>query len=188
MTRQEQFPDTKFSEFSRWLRNNPWLNSKNGHTFVNVDFFCYNYHKKTIKIVEEKMYYSKRNGDRKSIPYAQRRALEMLYDMAKCYVETHPETILKGVHLIEFENTSPMDGGILINGKPVTESTLTAFMGDELSDDWYTSFHKQNMTEKERMDLKYNNSPYDFDIRRSNLVYNETEIDKDKIMTKVRPL
>lgn len=187
MTRQEQCSEVVFSQHSKYLRNNPWLNSHNGHTFANIDYFGHNYKKNTFKIIEEKTHAYRRSIDKRPIPYAQSQDLRMLYDMARNYSGTQNEIKFKGVHLIEFENTSPIDGGIFLNKKPITESSYIAFMGDELPDEWYTSIYEQQMTGTEEIELKYS-QPFDFDIRRSNLVYNETDLIKDMIMTKIRPL
>ncbi len=181
MTRQEQYKNTPlFNEFSKYLRNNPWLNSMHGHTFVKLDWVCFNYEKNLFMIVESKTYAGKKKIGDMSVPYAQSKSMRLLSDIL-----SH-SPMFKGIHLLEFENTSPVDGKIWLDKKPITESTLIAFMGFELSDEWYQSIYSQSISGVNEVSLKYFTKPYDFDIKRSGLLYDESGLENDLIMTKIR--
>jgi len=113
MTRQSYYQ--KGSPFSEWLRQQPEIDSRLGFVTTDIDYLWRNYQTGTFMLIEEKCRMGEMN-------YSQRTSLEFL-DSVCSY---HP--LYKGFHLIQFENESPEDGDIYLDGKKITKEELISFL------------------------------------------------------------
>lgn len=109
-----------FTPFSTWIRNlgkkYPELGSGT-LSIQNLDYIVHNYRDNWIMLIEEK-----RNNARQS--FAQADTHNVVHQMMR---NSHGDSIrnlkgqeievhYRGYHLIQFENTNPDDGGIIIDG------------------------------------------------------------------------
>lgn len=127
MTRQRN--DEHSTEFGVWLRTQyqRWIGS---HTFSaqNLDYIWHNWKKNWIILIEEKRYGGMVN---KRAEFAQRDThgvvSQMLEIASGSVVNTARGPRLceyRGYYRIVFENTSPDDGWMTINGEPADEKDL----------------------------------------------------------------
>jgi len=113
MTRKRN--DSHSTEFGLWLRDQREIDSGIGFIATNIDFMWSNYKTGQWMIIEEKRY--------KSDPSrSQRGQFNQLHGAclgADGYC---------GLHLIQFENTSPEDGLIWLDRKEITRDELVRFL------------------------------------------------------------
>jgi len=118
MTYTKKRFDDKGTEFGSWLRDQPEIDSRlYGFQATNVDYVWYNKRTGEFMFIEEK-----RHGA--SIASWQRNIFLMLDKICS----EHPNTKYRGFHIIVFENTSPDDGKIFINGLEITKKQLLYFL------------------------------------------------------------
>lgn len=127
MTRQRN--DNHSTEFGIWLREKyqKWIGS---HTFSaqNLDYIWHNYLENWIILIEEKRYGGMMNkGARRAQEDTHGVVAQMLAIASGSVVNTMRgprKCDYRGYYRIVFENTSPDDGGMTINGEPATEKDL----------------------------------------------------------------
>ena len=113
MTRKRN--DSHSTEFGLWLREHPEIDSHLGFVATNIDFMWQNYKTGDWMLIEEK-----RHGSH--ITFPQRKMFEVIH--AACTNDPR----YKGIHLLVFENTSPDDGKIFLDTKPITRPELLEFL------------------------------------------------------------
>jgi len=101
--------------FSGWLRAQKDLDSGLGYVTSNIDFLWRNYKTGHWMLVEEKRFMAE----------CDRSQYETLCILDKACLH---DKNYRGMHLIQFERTSPKDGKIYIDGKEVDESSLVRFL------------------------------------------------------------
>jgi len=106
--------------FSRWIRKNC---PQSGWSTTDVDFVLNNYRAKRLALVEVKC-------RRANYGQGQEIILKMLQNMLVRGVEMYPEYTFAGLWLIQFENETPYDGRIWVDGIEVTEAQLRECMSD----------------------------------------------------------
>lgn len=119
MTQQRR--DKHSTEFGLWLRQQPPLDSiERGLTTTDIDYIWHDY-KITGKwmILEEK-----RGGN--DCTASQHSTLELLHKACR----SDPKFC--GVHLLQFENTSPDDGRMWLDKKEITCEQLLLFLRFEI--------------------------------------------------------
>lgn len=114
MTKKLQNPDEHATQFSEWLRRQPEIDSAKGFVATNIDFMWRNYKSKKWMLIEEKRY-------GKHVKFPQSRLFKIINKSIK-------DPNYQGFHEIVFENTSPEDGLIYLDGKLVTKEQLLAFL------------------------------------------------------------
>lgn len=103
--------DQHSTEFGLWLREVPELDSSLGYLATNIDFMWRNWKRSEWMLIEEKRH-------RAEMKTWQKLMFKVLDTAAK------NDKTYKGFYFIQFENTSPVDGRIWINGKEVTRQQL----------------------------------------------------------------
>ena len=130
MTQQRR--DKNSTEYGIWLRQQFEIDSSLGFVTTNIDYLWFNYKTKKYLFKEEK-----RHG--KFPKKYQIDLFRLLDDMAR-----NDESYC-GFHCIVFENTSPDDGRIFMDGKVITIPDLKEFLRFEKPEEWYLSwFPKPN--------------------------------------------
>lgn len=109
MTRQRY--DNHSTEFGLWLRQQAQLDSKFGYQATNLDYIWGNYKTGDWMCIEEKRYGA-------DVSLAQRQLFGRLNKAIKEADRCH------GVHLLQFENTTPDDGRIYWNRVEITKDEL----------------------------------------------------------------
>lgn len=123
MTRGAEY--TSKSPFSLWLRDQKGIESKTTQTNItDDDYKIYNYRKNLMMIIEEKMYRGK-------MMWHEKQAHEFLH----CMLDGH--LYYRGYHILQFENTSPLDGGIWLNYKLIGINDLFEFILFNKPLEWY---------------------------------------------------
>lgn len=113
MTRKRN--DSHSTEFGLWLREQPELDSVSKHfTATNLDYIWQNYRTGEWMLIEEKRYMS-------PVGYSQRKLFKLLHKAVR-------DPKYRGIHLIQFEKTSPEDGEIILDGKHITKRQLLNFL------------------------------------------------------------
>ena len=131
MTQQRR--DGNSTEFGIWLRQQKEIDSGIGFSTTNIDYLWFNYKNKKWMLIEEK-----RHG---RLPSFYQVEMYMLIDQVKLIDKSY-----KGFHVLTFENTTPDDGGIYLDGKFVTTDDLLEFLQFKKDDTWYISwFPKKNV-------------------------------------------
>ena len=107
--------DSHSTEFGLWLREQPEIDSALGYIATNIDFMWRNYKSKLWMLIEEKRYMSK----------VKRWQMQMfkLIDMF-CSADKN----YRGFHVLTFENSSPDDGKIYLDGPEITKQELLNFL------------------------------------------------------------
>jgi hypothetical protein len=99
-----------------WLRDQEELDSKTkGFVATNIDYLWRNWKTGDWMLVEEK-----RHGS--EIRFAQKIAFDILDRVCQEDPQYH------GFHVLIFENTSPEDGKIFLDGKEITVDDLLVFL------------------------------------------------------------
>lgn len=109
MTQQRR--DNHSTEFGIWLRNQPEIDSNKGFVATNIDYVWRNYKTGEWMLIEEKRY----GGLPKTYQ-------EQLFKLLDWCCKHHPK--YKGFKILQFENTSPDDGRIVLDGKQITKEEL----------------------------------------------------------------
>lgn len=109
MTRQRY--DNHSTEFGLWLRQQAELDSKLGYQATNLDYIWGNYKTGDWMCIEEKRYGA-------DVSLAQRQLFTKLSNAISDAPGCH------GVHLLQFEQTTPDDGRIYWNRVEVTKEEL----------------------------------------------------------------
>jgi hypothetical protein len=112
MTRQRH--DKHGTEFGLWLRKQDELDSKHGYVATNLDYIWENYKTGDWMLIEEKRHMAK-------MTFSQRRQLERVH---KALMHSRLRGQYRGIHLLQFENTSPDDGKIFWDNKQIDKSEL----------------------------------------------------------------
>jgi len=107
--------DNHSTEFGLWIRQQEEIASELGYITTNVDFMWRNYKTKQWMLIEEKRY-NKRPGN------WQKTMFDVLDAASKS------DNNYCGFHYLRFENTSPEDGAIWLDDKPITKSKLIQFL------------------------------------------------------------
>jgi len=107
--------DDKSTEFGLWLREQSEIDSKYGYVATNIDYVWRNYKTGQWIFIEEKRY----NAQPKF--YQQE-----IFDLLDWCGKHHPK--FNGFHTIIFENTSPDDGKIYLDGTEITKHQLIGFL------------------------------------------------------------
>lgn len=115
MTTTRKRFDQHSTEFGLWLRNQQEIDSSLGFIATNLDYIWHNYKTGDWMLLEEK-----RHGG--NIKLWQNQLFNKLDRL--CKVDSH----YKGFHKIVFENTSPEDGEIRLDGDVITKSELLEFL------------------------------------------------------------
>jgi len=122
--------------FTNWLPKQRGLEAvEAGFVGTDVDMVWYNYKSAQIMLLEEKK-------GQEEYRISQRTTLAVL-NQALSFAFAHPDFILStpkdclsipakirfyGVHVVRFENTSPDDGKIYVDGKPMTKDQFLYFL------------------------------------------------------------
>jgi len=131
MTQQRR--DKTSTEFGIWLREQPEIDSGLCYTATNVDYLWTNYKSGYWMLIEEKRF--------GKLPAFYQVEMYKLLDNIKLIDKKY-----KGFHVLVFENTSPSDGGIYMDGKYINTDDLMQFLQFAKDDDWYQSwFPKRNV-------------------------------------------
>ena len=130
-TRERRFGED--TPFGAWLRGHPELRSRDGYDIENLDYILHHFLGGNLMLLEEK-----RNYGRQS--YAQQDTHSLIHQALMC-VCSLPSFSFKrmnsrrptkitywGYYVICFEHDNPEDGGIRINGIPVTKDELLLFL------------------------------------------------------------
>jgi hypothetical protein len=107
--------DDHSTEFGLWLREQPEIDSGLGFIATNIDYMWQNYKTGRWMLIEEK-----RHG-RKPAKWQ-----VGMFKILNWCAKHHPHFV--GFFVIIFENTSPDDGKIWINGKEITKEKLIEFL------------------------------------------------------------
>lgn len=131
MTQQRR--DNNSTEFGIWLRQQPEIDSKKGYVATNIDFLWMNYLNNKWMLIEEKRYGRFPSGYQVQMY----KMLDQVRTIDKKYC---------GFHVLVFENTSPNDGGIYLDGRFITSPELINFLKFTAPENWYESwFPKRNI-------------------------------------------
>ena len=125
--------DNSSTEFGLWLREQPEIDSSLGFVTSNIDFLWKNYHSGYWMFIEEKRF--------RYVPKFYQVKLYQMLDAACSAADGY-----KGFHLLIFENTSPSDGAIWLDGRYITSCDFIKFLTFENENEWYKSyFPKSNL-------------------------------------------
>lgn len=124
MTQQRR--DSHSTEFGLWVRDQTKLDSRFGFTTTNIDFLWANYTNDFKLLLEEKRY-----------GYFPKKYQVELYQWLDRCCSVDP--FYKGFHILIFENTSPDDGRIFLDGYLITNEDLNSFLAYEKDESWYVS-------------------------------------------------
>ena len=103
--------DTHSTEFGLWLRSQKQLDQRLGYLTTNLDYIWGNYNKQKWMLIEEKRYGS-------ALRQAQ---MDMIELVDKC---CRADPRYQGFHFLQFENTSPDDGGMFWDNMPISKQNL----------------------------------------------------------------
>lgn len=121
MTRAEQ-TGSRNLDFSRWIRRR--LTSARGFVVFDIDFIFRDYERKLLQLVEVKTHGA-------DLSTMQRIALGEVATILRTGIEHGAPNLgwrWCGFHSLRLENTSPENGRILWDDKPVTEPELIALL------------------------------------------------------------
>jgi hypothetical protein len=121
-TRQRR--DKSGTEFGDWIRQQHEIDSSLGYLATNIDYMWHNYKTGKWLYIEEKRYNAKPK-------FWQAKMFKTMHDTAT------NDPMYQGFHLLVFEQTSPDDGYIKLNGKVITREDLIEFLRFEKANDWY---------------------------------------------------
>jgi hypothetical protein len=127
--------DSGDTPFGEWLRFHPELDSRvYGLDIENIDYTLFLYARGYLRLLEEKMKYTNFS----SLP---QRDTHSVLDQICQFACSHPDFTAKrviagriekitygGYHLVQFEKTNPDDGGVHLNGMPVTREQFLLFI------------------------------------------------------------
>lgn len=107
--------DNHSTEFGLWLREQEDIDSKIGFIAQNIDYAWRNYKTGEWMFIEEKRKMSEPS-------FSQKETFKKINKVC-C---SDPD--YKGFHLLQFENTSPDDGGTYLDGRKITKDQLIEFL------------------------------------------------------------
>ena len=130
MTRQKQNQQVKSTPFSDWLRSpdqDKLIGSHLGYWASDMDFIWYDSNLAQIMLIEEKC--------RRAVRTEAQRELQSILDQAlkfSCprlkFRGRHVFLVYRGYYVVQFENTTPDNGRIWINGGLVSREGLIALL------------------------------------------------------------
>lgn len=126
MTQQRR--DNASTEFGIWLRQQEPLDSKHGFVTTNIDYLWRNYKTKQWMLIEEKRH--------RYVPKFYQIKLYKVIDLACKLAPGY-----NGFHTVIFENTSPDDGGIWLDGRYIPQDDFMKFLRFEQPSSWYESYY-----------------------------------------------
>lgn len=119
--------------FGAWLRHHPALRSCYGYDAENQDYWWHDYRAGYLMLLEEKRFNAPQS-------FAQRDTFSVVDQLLR-FACSHPDCNVKreienrptkiryfGSHLIQFERNSPEDGGIRIDGIPISAKAFLRFL------------------------------------------------------------
>lgn len=107
--------DEHSTEFGLWLREQSEIDSALGFVATNIDYLWRNYRTGCWMLIEEK-----RHG------VMPKRWQSESFDLVNKVSKGDPK--YKGFHYLIFENTSPEDGTIMLDGKEISKDDLIKFL------------------------------------------------------------
>ena len=107
--------DAHSTEFGLWLRDQKELDSSLGFVTTNLDYIWANYKTGEWMLIEEKRH----NG--KPALY-QRQLFEKIDKLCQ------QDNLYYGFHILTFQNTSPDDGEMWLDGQSITNIQLFEFL------------------------------------------------------------
>lgn len=108
--------DLHSTEFGIWLRQQPEIDSRiKGFIATNVDYMWRNFRTGEWMFIEEKRYGAE-------VKFPQNEMFEIINNACK------NDKYYRGLHVIIFENTSPDDGKIWLDGRNITAKELISFL------------------------------------------------------------
>ena len=107
--------DSHSTEFGLWLREQKKIDSSLGYVATNIDYVWRNYKTGHWMLIEEKRHMAK-------VKRWQREIFNLLAWCSKHHPKFH------GFHVLQFENTSPKDGEIFLDGRKITKEQLINFL------------------------------------------------------------
>jgi hypothetical protein len=113
MTRQRN--DSHSTEFGLWLRDQKVIDSSLGYVTTNIDYLWQNYKTGKWMLIEEKRYC-------RATTFSQQQMFNIIDKICK------GDPLYCGFHVLIFENTSPEDGHIFLDGKQITTEQLLSFL------------------------------------------------------------
>jgi hypothetical protein len=119
MTRQEVTGERSL-EFSRWIRKH-LPDSSTGYMVGNLDWILWNYKTRRLILLEEKTHGAQ------VAPWFSRMMREVFAPALKSYCDKNGIEF-KGFHVITFQNTSPQDGIIKLDGTEISEEDLIVLL------------------------------------------------------------
>lgn len=130
MSNTEERTGFREEGFSKWIRANlPSSLPPSCFTVFDVDFVLRNYHTRRLAFVEMKCYQCKPT-------YGQQQTMDLIDGIMKLGTQHRNKHHVKAMHwtycgywLLQFENTSPDDGRIWLNGHELTEEQLKHHLG-----------------------------------------------------------
>jgi len=113
MTLQRKYSGA--SNFSNWLRSQSGIDSSLGFVATDIDYIWSNYKTAYWMLLEEKCKLAEPS-------FCQNKLFQIIDKVARADIN------YRGLHLIQFENTSPDDGKIFIDGRHVLKETPIRFL------------------------------------------------------------
>ncbi|MCD6297942.1 MAG: hypothetical protein J7M30_12405 [Deltaproteobacteria bacterium] len=107
--------DSHSTEFGLWLRKQRNIDSSLGYIATNIDYVWRNYKTGDWMLIEEKRYMTK-----------VKRWQQEIFNLLTWCSKHHPK--FHGFHILQFENTSPEDGEIFLDGRKITKEELINFL------------------------------------------------------------
>jgi hypothetical protein len=104
--------------FSQWIRREC---PQRQYSVSDIDFVIMNWREKRFALIEYKC-------RRASMPDSQRTLLHRISNMLTMGLHIYPGWVYAGLWLIQFENETPYDGRIWMDGIEVTEAELKHHM------------------------------------------------------------
>ena len=120
--------DEHSTEFGLWLREQPEIDSALGYIATNIDYHWMNYKTGQWLLIEEKRH-------RRLPGWVQVEQYKIMDAAARSDAQYH------GFHVLVFENTSPDDGEIWLDGRYISTADLFDFLGFSKPKSWYTSYY-----------------------------------------------
>ena len=126
----QQCRDGTGTEFSQWLRRKQEIDSSLGYVATNLDYIWSNYKTGQCMMIEEKRHLKELK------PYQSK-----IFRRFDNLLKNDPKYM--GFHLIQFEETSPMDGEIRVDRQFMDYETFLSFLRFECSEETYVSYFQK---------------------------------------------
>lgn len=107
--------DEHSTEFGLWLREQQEIDSSLGYVATNIDYMWRNYKTGQWMLIEEKRHNAQ-------VKFWQ----QQMFDILTWCGKKHPRFC--GFHILVFENTSPEDGRIFLDGNEISKENLINFL------------------------------------------------------------